>query len=171
MTTIPKSLLVVALLGLSCAEPATTSPVRTSHVAQSMSDAALVECPSTTTQSGSGILDALGGVVSVGGVTVVVPAGALTGTTTIDVTVPASKYLEVDISVPGVEHYLFAQPISVRVDYGRCDLASLATKSLSIWYIDSATKQPIELMPTVDDKLTHTATFTTGHLSGYALAD
>ena len=33
------------------------------------------------------------------------------------------------------------------------------------------TKELLELMPSIDNKLTRTVTFTTGHLSGYALAN
>jgi hypothetical protein len=40
-----------------------------------------------------------------------------------------------------------------------------------VWYIDSDTKAMLEPMGGVDNKLLKTITFTTGHLSGYAVAN
>lgn len=169
-----KPIVGIALaLALGCvdagAPTATHAPLAQASV--DASTASLLACPSDRTVSTSGVLGLLGGVLSVGGVTVNVPVGALLANTTINVTVPASPYMEVDVSVPGVEHFLFQQPITVTVDYGRCDPAATAGTSLNVWYIDSGTKQPLELMPTLDNKLLHTVTFTTPHLSGYALAN
>ncbi|HEY0995231.1 MAG TPA: hypothetical protein VGD77_04530 [Gemmatimonadaceae bacterium] len=148
---------------------ATHAPIAAASVEASTAN--LIVCPSDRTVSTSGVLGLLGGELSAGGVTVSVPVGAMLSPTTIDVTVPASPYMEVDVSVPGVEHFYFQQPITVTVDYGRCDPTVTSGTSLNVWYIDSGSKQPLELMPTVDNKLAHTVTFTTPHLSGYALAN
>jgi hypothetical protein len=40
-----------------------------------------------------------------------------------------------------------------------------------VWYIDPATGTLLENMLGVDNKLTRTITFSTGHLSGYAVAN
>ncbi|MHB0947512.1 MAG: hypothetical protein ACYC3Q_04765 [Gemmatimonadaceae bacterium] len=160
-------------LALGCVDAA--SPTAThapiAPAATEASAANLLSCPSSKTVTASGVIGALGGVLQAGGVRVSIPLGALLSATTISVTVPQSPYMEIDVSVPGVEHFVFQQPITVSVDYGRCDPSVTSGTSLTVWYIDSATKQPIEAMPTVDDKLTHTVTFTTPHLSGYALAN
>lgn len=167
-----KPFLASALFGLACGEPsAPRSAPDADGAAAASASATLIECPSSTTQTGGGLLGPLGGTLQVGPATVVIPAGALLGETPISITVPASKYLEIDVSVPGTEHFIFQQPIAVTVDYGRCSRADIGLKLLQVWYIDSATKQPLEAMPTVDNKLTHSVTFTTGHLSGYALAN
>ena len=42
---------------------------------------------------------------------------------------------------------------------------------LTVWYIDSETKAPLENMGGVDEKLTRTITFVTSHLSEYAIAN
>ena len=169
-----KPILGAALaLALGCvdagAPTATHAPL--AQASTEATTASLISCPSDRTVSTSGVLGPLGGVLQAGGVTVTVPVGALLSPTTINVTVPASPYMEVDVSVPGVEHFLFQQPITVSVDYGRCDPSVTSGTLLNVWYIDSGTKAPLELMPTVDNKLLHTATFVTPHLSGYALAN
>jgi hypothetical protein len=173
--SIPLKPVLAAALGLALGCVDAGAPTAThAPIAAASSDASaatLISCPSDRSVSTSGVLGLLGGVLSAGGVTVSVPVGALLAPTTIDVTVPASPYMEVDVSVPGVEHFLFQQPITVSVDYGRCDPAVTSGTLLNAWYIDSGSKQPLELMPTVDNKLTHTVTFTTPHLSGYALAN
>ena len=86
-------------------------------------------------------------------------------------TVPASRYLEVDISVAGHEHFIFELPVVVTMSYARCNRSNIDFRPLSAWYIDSATKEPLEQMPSIDNKLLKTLTFTTGHLSGYAVAN
>ena len=131
----------------------------------------LVECPTTEATSTTTTVTALGGVVSVGGTSVSIPAGALLVPTTITVSVPASQYMEIDVSAEGVDHFLFELPVTVTLSYARCTRSNIDKEVLSVWYIDSATKELLELMGGVDDKLARTVTFTTGHLSGYALAD
>lgn len=131
----------------------------------------LVECPTSTASSASGLITPLGGMVSAGGTTISVPAGAVMVPTTITVTVPASNYMEVDISVPGVAHFEFLQPVSVTLGYARCTRSDIDRSPLTAWFIDSQTKEPLEAMGGVDDKTARTVTFSTGHLSGYALAN
>ena len=127
--------------------------------------------PSNTTITASGLVTPLGGVVSAGGTTITVPAGALLEATTISVTVPASNYMEIDVSVSGVDHFTFELPVAVVIDYSRCSRANIDRGPLTAWYIDSGTHEMLEAMPSIDNKLTRTVTFTTGHLSGYALAN
>jgi hypothetical protein len=131
----------------------------------------LVECPTNTASTATGLITSLGGVVSAGGTSIIVPAGAVLDPTTVTVTVPASNYMEVDISVAGVDHYLFQLPVTVTVSYARCSRANIDRSFLSAWYIDTDTHALLEQMPSSDNKLTRTVTFTTGHLSGYALAN
>ncbi|HMC57239.1 MAG TPA: hypothetical protein VKH19_18815 [Gemmatimonadaceae bacterium] len=109
--------------------------------------------------------------MSVAGTTVAIPAGALLGPTAVTVTVPASPYMEIDVSVAGVDHFLFEQPITMTVGYSRCTSLWTRLLPLTAWYINSETNALIEPMVSVDNKLTRTVTFTTIHLSGYALAN
>ncbi|HJQ21052.1 MAG TPA: hypothetical protein VJ867_11945 [Gemmatimonadaceae bacterium] len=132
----------------------------------------LLECPTSSTVTATGVVTPLdGGLIALGGTRVMVPAGAVAEATTITLTIPASRFMEIDVSVAGVDHFLFQLPITVAVDYSRCNRSNIFRSSLTAWYIDSQTKAPLEQMPSVDNKLTQTVIFTTGHLSGYALAN
>lgn len=132
---------------------------------------ALVQCPTNETASATGVVGPLGGLVQVGETSIQIPAGALLSEATVTVTVPQSNYMEVDISVAGVEHFVFEQPVVVTLSYARCARSNIEAAPLSAWYIDSETKGLLEQMPSVDNKLTRSITFTTGHLSGYAVAN
>lgn len=130
--------------------------------------ATLAVCPSDQTQSTSSILDALGGTVSIGGTSVVVPVGALLSATSIELSIPASQYMEIGVTANG-GHFLFQTPITITIDYSRCS-SDIQQKTLSVWNIDPDTKQLLQNMGGVDNKLTHQITFTTPHISGYAIA-
>jgi len=130
----------------------------------------LIECPSSTTQSAEGTISLLGGTIRLGGTQVIIPAGALLSATHIVLTVPASRYMEIDVSVPGVDHFVFEKAIVVAIDYSRCS-ASATGGNLSAWHIDTESKALLERMLGIDDKINRRVIFTTGHLSGYALAN
>jgi hypothetical protein len=110
-----------------------------------------------------------GGSLSLGGTRILLPAYAVLSPTTIELTIPESKYMEVEITANGGQHFLFERAIFVTVDYSRCGAA--ADPLLSVWYIDSDTKALLERMLSLDNKLGRSITFVTGHLSGYALAN
>ena len=130
--------------------------------------ATLAVCPSDQTQSTSSVLDVLGGTVSLDGSSVLLPAGALLSSTNIALTIPASQYMEIGVTANG-GHFRFQQPIAITIDYSRCS-ADVQQKTLTVWNIDPNTKQLLQNMGGIDNKLTHQITFTTIHLSGYALA-
>lgn len=166
------STLAAAVAAAACAGPGITdAPMSRASDAALLGSATLVECPASTTSSASALITPLGGVVTAGGTTISVPAGAVLLPTTITVTVPASNYMEVDISVPGVEHFVFQQPVTVTLSYARCTRNDIDKAPLTAWHIDGNTKALLEAMGGVDDKLARTVTFPTGHLSGYALAN
>jgi len=127
----------------------------------------LAVCPSDQDQSTSSVLDALGGTVSLGGTSVVLPLGALLSSTSIELDIPASQYMEIGVTANG-GHFFFQQPITITLDYSRCS-PDIQAKTLSVWNIDPDTKRLIQNMGGIDNKLTHQITFTTIHLSGYAL--
>jgi hypothetical protein len=79
--------------------------------------------------------------------------------------------MEIDVSVPGVEHFIFEKAIVVSIDYSRCHNIGLFTPPLQVWHIDTSTNELLEHMPSLDTRLTRSVLFTTGHLSGYALAN
>lgn len=135
------------------------------------SNPTLVQCPTDQTQSTSGIIGVLGGTLSVGGTSVVIPAGALLGDTPITLTVPASRYMEIDVSVAGQSTFFFQNPISVTIDYSRCTNLTLFSPPVSAWHIDTETKELLENMGGLDVRLLKQITFSTIHLSGYAIAN
>ena len=131
----------------------------------------LIQCPSSETQSATALIGPLGGVLAAGNTRVEIPADAVLSPTTFKLTVPASKYVEIEVTTDSSEHYLFAQPVVVSIDYGRCGRSNIDLSPLSAWNIDPATKALLEPMVSVDDKLLRTVTFSTVHFSGYAVAD
>lgn len=174
MTRIPQiglAILLAALVGCPGDSSSPTAPTRESGPSTSLfSSPALIACPSATTQTNSGLIGPLGGVLSAGGVVVTIPAGALLAPTQFTLTVPASQYLEIDVKADGADHYVFQREVAVAIDYGRCGVPPLHAP-LTAWNIDPDTKALLEQMPTVDAQLTHTVIFSTIHFSGYAVAD
>jgi hypothetical protein len=131
---------------------------------------ALLQCSTTQAQSSSSLVTPLGGIVHLGGTAVTIPLGALLTATTITLTVPASPVMEIEVKANNLTSFLFQQDVSITIDYSRCSAAEASKAPLSVWHIDTQTKQLLENMGGVDDKTTHRITFTTGHLSGYAVA-
>lgn len=168
-----KSFLVsvaVVLTGLSCGEPRATAP-ETSLGGGNSASPSLVECPSNETTTTSAVVGLLGGVIQLGGTSITIPSGALTAPTLLQVTIPASRYMEIDVSAVGFTSFLFQQPVSVTIDYSRCTRSDLDQQTLHVWHIDPVTKQLLEDMGGTDDKASRRITFSTGHLSGYAVAN
>lgn len=133
---------------------------------------ALVECPTEQSQSASALIaSGIGGVVSAGGHSVTLIKNALPpGAWVVTLTAPASKYVEIELSVTGLPYVEFAVPAIVTIDYSRCTRSNLDREPLRAWYIDSVTKELLENMGGVDNKLARKLTFTTDHFSGYAVA-
>lgn len=166
---------VVGVLALvaACVEAPTTTPLATSALAPLASEGTpqLLKCSTTETQQTQAIVGPLGGIFALGRHTVNIPAGAVPTPTTFVLTVPAGQYMEVDVTALGVEHYVFDQPITVTIDYSRCGSLVSASTPLSVWYVAPVTHEPLEHMGGVVDRTAKTVTFTTGHLSGYAIAN
>ena len=132
------------------------------------SDLTLAVCPTDQSENTSGSIGVLGGTVSLGGTSVLLPLGALLSPTSIELTIPASQYMEIEVTANGGS-LRFLRPITVTIDYSRCS-ADVQQKQLSVWNIDPDSKALLENMGGIDNKLTHQIIFTTIHLSGYALA-
>ena len=124
----------------------------------------------TQTQTTSALVTTLGAAVSLGGTSVRIPANALTTATTITLTVPASQYMEIEVTANNLTSFVFQQAVSITIDYSRCGPDQANKTPLTVWHIDTHTKQLLENMGGIDNKTSHSITFTTGHLSGYAVA-
>ena len=162
---------VAVLIGMACSDPAASTLSPRSSLAHASAGPVLIECPTDQTVRSSAQITPLGGVVSAGGTTVTVPAGAVLVPTTITVTVPASQYMEVDITANDAAHFTFQTPVSVSISYARCTRVNIDKAALSVWYIDSNTKGLLQNMGGSDDKTARSIRFSTDHLSGYAVAN
>ena len=130
----------------------------------------LIQCPTTQTATSSGLVSLLGGVITAAGTSISIPQGALLSVTLIGVTVPASTYMEVDITANGLASFQFQKAVTVTIDYSRCPTSVTAGKTLTVWHINPETKQLLTNMSGVNDAALRRITFTTDHLSGYAIA-
>jgi len=160
----------ILLLGASCGEPRATAPGTSASRSQSASPT-IIECPTNQTSTTSGLVGVLGGIVQLGATGITIPNGALTAPTSIQVTVPASRFMEIDVSAVGFTSFLFQQPVTITIDYSRCNRNDLDPQTLQVWHIDPLTHQMLENMGGVVDTVSQQITFTTGHLSGYAVAN
>lgn len=170
------SLIVVAgaLSAVACNEPASPTRAVPSAVVTRPSNIivqSLIACPTTDELSSSVTVDTSGGTFTLGPAEVVLPAGAVLGPTELHISVPAGDFMKVEVTAKGFDHFEFESPISISLDYSRCDAAAVSTTSpLSVWYVgDDGTM--LEQMPTLDDRANKRVTFLTPHLSGYAIAD
>ena len=157
------ALVALGVLGTASCDTPTTPP-------PDPSTARLVVCPTTTTRTTQAIIGPLGGVLNLAGTVVAIPNGALSVPTLITVTIPASQYMEVDITANDLLSFVFNKEIGVRIDYSRCTDPALATAKLSVWHINAVTKALLEFMGGTDNKTNRTIDFSTDHLSAYAIA-
>ena len=130
----------------------------------------LIECPTSQVSTRSGLIGILGGTVAAAGTSISLPEGAVLVGTLIRVTVPASTYMEVDVTAGGLLSFFFQKPVTITIDYSRCPTSVTAGKTLTVWHINTQTKALIENMHGVNDPLQRKISFTTDHLSGYAIA-
>ena len=131
----------------------------------------LLVCPSTTTLTGVFTADPLlGGSLTLGGTTVSIPPGAVSLPQLFVLTIPASKYMEIEVHADGLTSFLFNQPATISIDYSRCSDDKLAGKTLQAWYMDNVTDTLLENMNGTDDRAARKISFQTGHFSGYGVA-
>jgi hypothetical protein len=161
------------LICSSCGEPRATAPEGTINSSTS-SGPTLVECPTSQTDVAQGEIGPLGNLLNpltLDGSSISIPPGALASPQLFLMTVPAGRFMELDISAVGFDTFLFQDSVSVTIDYSRCNRSDLANKVLHVWHIDPVTKALLDDMGGVNDAANHRITFKTNHLSGYAVAD
>jgi hypothetical protein len=169
---------VLLVLGASCSDgptaPRTPSPADGSSKLLGLpifgSSPKLLSCPTSETQRATGLIGSLGGTLSLLGTSVTIPGGALLDDTSVELTIPAGQYMEVDLTVNNGQHINFLQPVVVTIDYSRCNRFSTLFKLLTVWNIDQDTKALLDNMGGIDNKLTQSITFVTPHFSGFAIA-
>ena len=166
------ALLALALVACSTDGSLTgPEPVQQSVAASVQSSGpTLLSCPTEFSTSVSRRIGPKGGMLNLAGTKLRVPAGAVPVETEFVLTIPASPYLELDISAVGHEHYRFAAPVEVTVNYARCRGTEVELAPLSAWHIDLETRDFLENMGGLESKAGKKITFETSHLSGYAIA-
>lgn len=151
-------------------ETDTSESSGTSQTGENAGTFRLIACPTTQTVTNSGVLGVLGGTVTAAGSSITLPLGAVVGPTLIRVTVPTSSYMEIDVTANDLLSFLFQKPVTVTIDYSRCPVSTTQGKALTVWHIDTETKALLQNMNAVNDPVARRITFTTDHLSGYAIA-
>ena len=162
-------LAAVATLFAACTDPVSPPPPPVPALAGAPAGYELLACPTSTSKSTSKlIIPILGGIVSLDGTLIKLPSLALLSPTTITVALPASSVMQADITAGGLLHYIFRKPVEVTIDYSRCGAVG---GELTVWHFDPATNTFLEDMGGTDDRSLHKITFTTDHLSSYAIAN
>lgn len=169
----PLRFAVLALLAgaaASCADSPAAPPTapRPASLAR-FSGAAPLQCPVATPTSATATIGAVGGILEAGGHRVIIPANAVLFPTRFTLTVPASRYVEVDVKAAGLEHFEFLQPVVLSLSYARCARTDIDRENLRIYYVDSDTREILEDKGGADNKLTRTVTTVTDHFSGYLI--
>lgn len=132
----------------------------------------LLACPSNLPAlSVTGPIGELGGTLAVGPLTLAVPEGAVPTSTLFALVVPPSQYLEVELNAVGLTSYVFQKPVTVTIDYSRCEVATgPGGAPLKVVQVHPLTRQVLEDMGGTMDPVARTVTFTTGHFSSYVVA-
>jgi hypothetical protein len=130
----------------------------------------LVECPTSVIRTSTTTVDVLGGTVSIDGSSVAIPPGAVSQPTVILLTIPTSNFMEIEVRANGLETFTFQRDVSITIGYSRCTNPDIDRTPLQAWRINTSTKSLLENMRGTDNKQARTVTFSTGHLSGYAIA-
>ena len=131
----------------------------------------LLACPTQDEASDRAVIGPEGGTLGARGTSITIPAGAVPEPTPFELVVPVSEYMEVEIHALGRSSYTFLQPATITINYARCPGDAIPMgAALGGVYIESGTHRVLELMGGTTDKSGHKLTFSTGHLSGYAVA-
>lgn len=165
------ALLTIFALATGCAEGGGELPMEPSTIDLASSSHTLLECPIDETRSVTDTVDILGGTVELDGHAITLPYGAVALPTVLTLTAPAGKYVELEINANDTESFGFLDAVSIRISYDRCTRSNIDSQLLTAWYIDHETKALLESMGGTDDKTARTVTFTSDHLSAFAIAN
>ena len=156
----------------ACSEPTTapTSDASPPSLNETQTTSGLLECRRTLFDFTWGLLGPLGGLISLDGHSISVPPLALDRLALVTLRTPSTRFVEIEARVNGRDHFEFGQPVTVTLDYSRCQPWHIGPEPLTVWQIDPDTKAFIRDMGGVDDRANRRITFTTDHFSGYAVA-
>lgn len=156
---------------IACDQPASSPGLAGPPRRDVVAAPTLAACPVDSTVDGpTAIIGVLGGTLSLGGNSIAIPANAVLQPTVFQIVVPKSQDMKVEIHAVGLTSFLFQTPVQVTLDYSRCPAGAIPSgAALQAVYVDSTDAVLQQMGGTVDTTL-HRLTFTTGHLSGYAVA-
>lgn len=156
----------------ACSEPATAPTFDESEPRlDEVSGSGLIQCRRAERDFTFALLGPLGGLLSLDGHQIIVPPDALTSLALVTLRQPRTRFVEVEVRVNGLDHFLFAKPVTVVLDYSRCRRRQIGPGPVTVWEINPVTKAFIrEIEGVVDDRKARTVRFTTDHFSGYAVA-
>ena len=129
----------------------------------------LLACPGMKAGQATRVIGPGGGLLRVDGHAVAIPRGAVKTPTRFTLTVPGSGYAEIDVKAEGFDHYVFARPVVVTIDYSMCGVEP-TSRPFYGWYIDQSSHKLLQDMAAVDDRYNQRLFFATDHFSGYAVA-
>jgi hypothetical protein len=167
---VPAKLFAVAsvvLMSACDATPATSPAPASAQFA--MGSGKLMECSNMQPVVLTTTVGPAGATFSFANNSVSIPEGAVLEAVVLSLTIPSSAYAEVDVTANGLASFQFQRPITVTIDYSRCGRSDAQPDG--VWYVDDVTHELLEFMGGVDDAQRRRVTFTTSHLSAYALAD
>jgi hypothetical protein len=120
----------------------------------------------SVTRTGSANIGVLGGKITFGGNTLIVPPGAVLRNTTITATAPGDGHLSAVFQPEGL-HFLV--PPVLTLSYRQC--ASPPASTAKIVYLQSLLGELLEILPTTLDLNQHSISAPIWHFSVYAVAD
>lgn len=166
-------LALVALTLAACGAPdAPVAPTASASLSSTLDDTTsgwqLLQCEGGVTQSTSATIGTSGGTLALSSSWTTIPSGAVGTTQTFQASTLTGDLVGVDVHAVGQTSYRFRQPITITIDYSRCGNVQ---GPLRVWYIDPVTHALLEDMGGVNDTFLKTISFTTTHLSIYAVAN
>jgi hypothetical protein len=131
---------------------------------------ALIQCSRADFDFRLALLGPLGGLLSLDGHSLFVPIDALLNLAFVTMREPATTNVEVDVRVNFRPHWQFAKPVTVTLDYSRCEASDIGEGPVTVVEINSFTKEILREVGGVDNRDAEKISFETDHFSGYAVA-
>jgi hypothetical protein len=144
-----------------------TSPaVRANLLSPPQSSQLFVCAADTVAASDTATIGPLGGVITFGSHSLLIPPGALLRQTTITATMPADGHLTAVLQPEGLQ---FVVPATLTLGYSQCN--PQPDNSLNIVYLNGPLGQILQWLPSVLHLDSHTVSALIGHFSVYAAAE
>jgi len=143
-----------------------TSPGVRSNLLSPPSDSLFVCAADSIAATGSATIGPLGGAITFGPHSLLIPPGALLTRTTITATAPADGHLTAVLQPEGLQ---FLVPATLTLGFGQCN--PQPSNTLSIVYLNGPLGQILQWLPSILHLDSHTVSALIGHFSVYAGAE